>query len=238
MSVYACADLHGRGDLWDKIKNFLKPEDTLYFLGDAADRGPDGWRIIKEMLADPRIVYIKGNHEDLLVKAIYSLKELDGNTFTRAFLIWELNGGKVTYNSILKDKETNIIDIIEQLDKLPLAKEYYSKNYKFFLSHAGCTDPEDASDLLWDRSHFYDIAFITPLPGLIIVHGHTPANYLKRELEYYEQVNGIKQYQTEHNGAFWYAWGTKIDLDCASAKSGYTVLLNLDTLDFIPITTF
>lgn len=238
MSVYACADLHGRGDLWDKIKNFLKPEDTLYFLGDAADRGPDGWKIIKEMLADPRVVYIKGNHEDLLVKAIYSLHELDGNTFTRAFQNWELNGGRITYNNILKDKETNIIDIIEQLDKLPLAKEYYSKNYKFFLSHAGCTDPKDASDLLWDRSHFYDIAFITPLPGLIIVHGHTPANYLKRELEYYEQVNGIKQYQTEHNGALWYAFGTKIDLDCASAKSGYTVLLNLDTLDFIPITTF
>ena len=201
MSVYACADLHGRGDLWDKIKNFLKPEDTLYFLGDAADRGPDGWKIIKEMLVDPRVVYIKGNHEDLLVKAIYSLHELDGNTFTCAFQNWELNGGRTTYNNILKDKETNIIDIIEQLDKLPLAKEYYSKNYKFFLSHAGCTDPEE-------------------------------------ELEHYEQLTGIKQYQTEHNGALWYAWGNKIDLDCGSAQSGYTVLLNLDTLDFIPITAF
>ena len=62
MSIYAFADLHGNGLLWDKIKAFLKPEDRAYFLGDAIDRGPDGWRIMNEIIADERITYIKENN--------------------------------------------------------------------------------------------------------------------------------------------------------------------------------
>ena len=35
----ACSDLHGNGELWDKIKDFLQPGDILFMLGDAGDRG-------------------------------------------------------------------------------------------------------------------------------------------------------------------------------------------------------
>ena len=64
MSNYVVTDLHGRYDLWEKIINKLQPEDTLYCLGDCADRGPDGWKIIAEAFANPQVVYLKGNHED------------------------------------------------------------------------------------------------------------------------------------------------------------------------------
>ena len=37
MSVYALADLHGQKQLWESIKKYLKPNDILYFLGDAID---------------------------------------------------------------------------------------------------------------------------------------------------------------------------------------------------------
>lgn len=40
MAVYALSDLHGYLDLYKQIKEFLKPEDKVYFLGDAGDRGP------------------------------------------------------------------------------------------------------------------------------------------------------------------------------------------------------
>ena len=39
---YVTTDLHGNGLLWRKIKEKLNIDDTLYFLGDAIDRGPDG----------------------------------------------------------------------------------------------------------------------------------------------------------------------------------------------------
>ena len=78
MSIYCCSDLHGRYDIWRQIKSFLKPEDKLYYLGDAADRGPNGWKIIKELISDNRIIYIKGNHEDMLVKAMKEYIKYDG----------------------------------------------------------------------------------------------------------------------------------------------------------------
>lgn len=38
--TFACADLHGQYNLYKQIKNFLKEDDKVYFLGDATDRGP------------------------------------------------------------------------------------------------------------------------------------------------------------------------------------------------------
>lgn len=69
MAIYATADLHGYLDLYKKIKDFLKPDDVVYYLGDAGDRGPQSWETIKVILDDPQFIYIKGNHDDMLVKA-------------------------------------------------------------------------------------------------------------------------------------------------------------------------
>lgn len=71
MATYAVSDIHGRKDLWLKAnKEVFSPNDTIYFLGDAADRGPDGWEMIKTLLDDERVIYLIGNHEDMLIKAI------------------------------------------------------------------------------------------------------------------------------------------------------------------------
>ena len=40
--VYASSDWHGCGYQANKILNYLQPEDKLYFLGDATDRGLQG----------------------------------------------------------------------------------------------------------------------------------------------------------------------------------------------------
>ena len=77
MSTWAFSDIHGNRKLFDAIKNFIKEDDTIYFLGDACDRGPDGWEIIKEILADERFIYLKGNHEDMLVKAFFEQMKED-----------------------------------------------------------------------------------------------------------------------------------------------------------------
>lgn len=34
MSIYAVSDLHGMYELYQKISDFLKPEDKVYCLGD------------------------------------------------------------------------------------------------------------------------------------------------------------------------------------------------------------
>ena len=56
--TFAVSDLHGRYDLWEQIKEFLQEDDTLYVVGDCADRGKDGWKILQEVYADPRCIYL------------------------------------------------------------------------------------------------------------------------------------------------------------------------------------
>jgi serine/threonine protein phosphatase 1 len=72
MARYAFADIHGRMDILKKIIDKIKPGDVVYCLGDCGDRGPDSWECIKTVLAHPQIIYLKGNHEDMLVKAFRS----------------------------------------------------------------------------------------------------------------------------------------------------------------------
>ena len=58
--TFALSDLHGQWGLWQQIKQFLNQDDKLYFLGDAIDRGPKGYEIMKELLCDSRVTYIMG----------------------------------------------------------------------------------------------------------------------------------------------------------------------------------
>ena len=72
MSNYVITDLHGRYDLWRKIMDKITPEDTLYVLGDCADRGPDGWSIITEAFEHPQVIYLKGNHDAIISMDIWN----------------------------------------------------------------------------------------------------------------------------------------------------------------------
>lgn len=226
MSVYACSDLHGSLELWNKIKNYLHPEDVLYFLGDAADRGVDGWEIIKNMLDNPRVVYIRGNHEQMLLNTmIHGLPD--------EMALWRQNGGLSTWMAAKDDK--NIREYLDRLNETPLFSTYCSTNYQYYLCHAGYTPPF-YKDLLWDRSHFWD-KIDHMESDEIIVHGHTPTDILKERFEWfnYDEDEATWSYSyTMHHGAMIYANGHKIDLDCGTAYNHCTVLMDLDTFSFIP----
>lgn len=71
-NVYFFTDVHGRYELFEAMCKWCYSQDNecmIIYGGDAADRGPDGYRIMNELLDDPQIVYLYGNHEDLFVKA-------------------------------------------------------------------------------------------------------------------------------------------------------------------------
>ena len=56
MSTYCCSDIHGVYKLYEKIKDFIGPEDKVYFLGDAVDRGPESWKCFKSIYYDPQFI--------------------------------------------------------------------------------------------------------------------------------------------------------------------------------------
>lgn len=232
MAVYATTDLHGRKDLYLKIKEALHPDDKVFFLGDAGDRGPDGWELIKRIYEDAQFFYLKGNHEDMLVNAIKAYMK-NSDCPSRAYKLLKQNGGEKTFEDWWKDGANE--KWVETLDSLPTHAEYTNQNGVLILmSHAGYTpwiDPDDATkiiipdefELVWNRDHFYDNWNEECFQNCIIVHGHTTIPSLAKRL-------CDKREELKH-GTYWYENGKKVCLDNWSAFSDVACLLNLDTFE-------
>ena len=227
--TYCLADLHGQYDLYEKIKEFIKPSDIVYFLGDAIDRGPEGWKLLKAIYEDPQFIYLKGNHEDMMVRA---LKEYQNSGRIEGTLcqIWFSNGGKGTFESWFREDKD--YSWIEKIENLPYIEKTLNKEGKMFiLSHAGFTPREkdiipNTEDLLWDRDHFFDSWDEEKFPNTYIVHGHTPWLYVAREAD--ENNPHIVSYCKDKNDKC-----RKFDIDCGSFFTSTTALFDIDT--FKPI---
>lgn len=238
MSVYAIADLHGRYDVWSKAKEYLVPGDTLICLGDCIDRGPDGIKIVDEMRQRPNTIYLKGNHEDMAVDALYDLNEIivpHGDSS-----LWFSNGGYETYESLADLSQEEQLEYAYFFKNLPLEYKYTNAmGEKVILTHAGFT-PQKRGDLLWDRSSFHDI-WPPVYKDTKIIHGHTPVQYLEFWFGYnghhiYGSLDMDEVYNKWDSHAIWYCGGHKCDIDlgtAATAATGKTMLLDLDTWEEI-----
>ena len=105
MSTYCVSDIHGNMKLWHQMKSIIKVEDKLICLGDCADRGEDGWEIIKDMLCgvnDNWITYVRGNHEQMLIDALDDYINYDGMC-DYAFMLLCQNGGYETFIAATND---------------------------------------------------------------------------------------------------------------------------------------
>ena len=231
--VFALSDLHGQYNLWQQIKAFLQPDDILYFLGDAIDRGPKGYEIMKELLSDSRVIYIKGNHELMMQEALEEY-EKNGEMFGgENYYRWTWNGCYPT----LESWEANgcSLEWIRVLRELPVCKIYLNdEDREIYLCHAGFTPftKPNNYDLVWDRDHIkhYIRDEISEEDGIVVVHGHTPTPIL---IDMLNQMSYCNQYQ-EKNGLVLYGNGAKIDIDCGSFATHRTVLLDLNTWESIP----
>lgn len=228
MARYVFSDLHGQLMLWRAIKDFVKPEDELYCLGDCGDRGPQPWETIKEVINDPQVVYLKGNHEDMLIAAMAeyldhpAARKFHQRYATNSFqhLLAE-NGGAETLQGWINEGAD--CTWVQRLDNLPTLITLDAGELKLALSHAGFSpmaDDEipDDLDLLWGREHITTPWVSGINDSLVIIHGHTPCSYL------------VKKWKPEQ-GAIIYAGGHKINIDVGSVWTNMACLLNLDTFD-------
>ena len=212
MKTYCVSDLHGNYAAYETIKNFIGPEDIVYCLGDCGDRGPRPWETITAVYNDPQFIYIKGNHEDLLVNA---MKEwLPDHIPGPDYSLLEMNGGRRTFKEWKNGPERN--KWVGRLDKLPWFVNFTNASgQKIFLTHAGFTPPNYPTydDAIWSRDHFNDKW--TGDENVIVVHGHTPTSYMTWDT--YE--------------VFRYCEGHKINIDILTWQTNKVALLDLDTLE-------
>lgn len=224
MAVYAVSDLHGRYDLFQMIKDHIQPEDKVYVLGDCGDRGPDGWKIIKEVYFNPQFIYIQGNHENMLADAIR------GDEY-----LCYINGGESTLREFYKNDVNDSYEWVQRLRNLPVKLEYINtKGQQVILTHAGYTPGPKAEYippdiLMWDRKHFNQ-RWKDGYENVIIVHGHTP-------IPYQSDYDCNAPIETKMGpGVYWYCPDKdgikhKVNIDCGAFFTGHTTLLNLDTFE-------
>lgn len=229
MTTWVIADLHGHLEIWEKVKKIIGPNDIVYVLGDCVDRGPQSWETLKTVYNDPQAYLLKGNHEDMLVKACEDYLEDDYMWDYKSYMLCYRNGGKETMESWEADPDR--VAWVKRLRDLPTWESYDANGRSIILCHAGftpwmepgetsCSIPED-HDLIWDREHYYSNTYLPQhMDDVLIIHGHTPIHHLSADIN-----------MPWESGAFWYMNGHKCCIDSGGFFSGEWVLLNLDTLE-------
>ncbi|MBO4419411.1 MAG: metallophosphoesterase [Oscillospiraceae bacterium] len=182
---YVISDVHGCYDLFLRMLEKIRfsSADTLFLLGDAADRGPDGLPVLFDVMGRSNVVMHLGNHEDMFRRVIQNWENepnlTDREAADRTFVNWtERNGGDVTWQAYLSLTEERQRQIRDFLLGLRLFSELTVNGRQFLLVHAGVGEywvnkrPEDCElrDLIWTRMD-YSRAYYT---DRYLVTGHTP----------------------------------------------------------------
>jgi len=172
--IFAIGDIHGSfnqlQELMQKIPiDFTR--DTLVFIGDYIDRGPNSVEVVEYLIGlkkrVPGIVFLKGNHEDMLEKY------LDGtDRFT-----YLLNGGQNTLDSYLsRNLQSELYPIpADHMAFFKSLRLYYETEAYIFV-HAGLRPKvplasQETEDLLWIRDKFLYSKYNF---GKTVIFGHTP----------------------------------------------------------------
>lgn len=169
--LIAIGDIHGDivklNTLLDKLN--LSQKDTVVFLGDYIDVGNNSMEVIdKLILLSKKIncIFLKGNHEDLLLKCAKTKSEED-------MVNWLMVGGLATYYNY---GDINLI-FNKHLDFF-LKLQLYYETEKYLFVHGGIRPnipllEQSKEDILWIRDDF-----IYNTHGLKqkVIFGHTPFN--------------------------------------------------------------
>lgn len=254
--IFFFTDIHGMYDLYRAIMDWCNeqdPEAMIIFGGDACDRGEDGYKIMKELLNNPYVVYLKGNHEDMFAKAAREIKhEFDFEKADRErvkktlkhtmVFNWRFaaiqdsiyNGGLTTLIDWVMDGMP--MDFVERIERLPLTFSYEKCDfchsaglYKTFKEVAdkeyeGESIPEwDAQYLLWTRNGLS----VDWEPDRIAVFGHTPTPYLE-DYTNFKFPEGVEVTPVMYNKNTPKAW--KLDMDTGACFTGIAYVINTLTM--------
>lgn len=203
--IYVMSDIHGNmrrfNSIMEQIK--LKPEDTLYILGDVIDRYPDGIKILRKIMAMPNAKMLLGNHEFMMLQSLGEAYDdypfFDGDPANR-FRRWYANGGEVTHIYWKRIRKNLREEIAAYLKSLPLNYDITVNNIPYKLVHGAPLDAyetfaeffrNEAHFAVWKRWRVFD-----QLPcGYILVFGHTPTDHYQpnnpMEIWKYRHLIGI-----------------------------------------------
>lgn len=130
--IYLTSDIHGCFKEFKKMLEYLNfgPEDYLYIIGDAVDRGPEPIPLFQFIMRQPNMELLMGNHEQGFLWNVYKNDSVLSDSEIREF--WLSHGGQETWIQYMKLSEPEKQEIISWLKGLP----FYKIVGKNILSHA------------------------------------------------------------------------------------------------------
>ncbi|MDT5123870.1 MAG: serine/threonine protein phosphatase 1 [Acidobacteriota bacterium] len=191
MKTFVVGDIHGRRAQFAGLLKSLPRDaasDTLVFLGDLIDRGPDAPGVVSDVIElyndDPeRVVVIRGNHEQMMLDFI----DEDSRLWLSPATGGEETFQQYTESPLQAETEEDFVNARrkikesvppEHLEFFRVRPLYHEDDYALYV-HAGLDHgkhPRDteAHHLLWTR----DEEFYKKYRGKPCVFGHTPTTFL------------------------------------------------------------
>ena len=187
--TYVISDIHGCYDKYIKMIDLigLSDSDTLYVLGDVIDRGPDGIKILFDMMKRKNVIPIIGNHESMALGIMRTSSDGYDDTYdTKAYITWMYNGGTPTFDAFMSLNAAERREIRNYIDSFMIYATVTVSGRDFHLSHTLPEyDPQrDIHDVtylefIWgepDYNTVYD-------ENTLFVTGHTPTGFIDPEYE-------------------------------------------------------
>lgn len=190
--TYVVSDIHGAYSAYIRLLEQLdlKPEDTLFVLGDVVDRGPHPIRVLQDMMARPNVVPLVGNHEasaltclKLLATEITQESIAQLNSARLEILLeWLEDGGQSTMEEFSQLSAEEKQDILDYLGEFSLYEELTLGDQDYVLVHGGLghfspdkpLEDYTPEELLFDRPDYSRVYF----PDRYLVTGHTPTRLI------------------------------------------------------------
>jgi len=235
--TFVLGDIHGTYLALIEIlnkSNFDKKKDRLIFLGDIGDRYPDIDKCIDELLTIENLIFIRGNHDQLLLdhygdktysavmqyykryNQIYTIEQINDMLLDN----WKQVGGHFTL-----DCYRNRIPK-EHLDLVKSSIPYFECDNKLYV-HGGYDEnwnieEQDPDDLMWNRNFIkraHDLHDKDPNIKLGIYDeifiGHTPT------FIFYDNNDNKILYPTK--------WTNVWQVDTGAGYGDYLSMMNVDT---------
>lgn len=216
----------------------LDAADTLLFLGDYVDRGPDSAGVVARVRALPRllparVVALRGNHEDAWLRIV--------REGWPEYILTAGNGCLATYGSYTGKELRTIADITSKDEFEAFAAGHFLpqddvawmaslptwyEDYHAIYVHAGLphvggrwlhpSEVDDHKPLMWQRS----MRFFSSYEGKRVVFGHTSAEYLPQEVS-------LNTPDDEHD---LFVSGHLIGVDTGSGRGGFLTAVELPSM--------
>lgn len=220
-SVYICSDLHGEFPAYKSIISQLKGNDKLYILGDVIDRGPDGIKILQDIIQRKekgQVEFLIGNHELMMIQTLFLGDKKQEENWTS-----KINQGRVTKDAFEKLSANEQNKIKEFLFNSYVYKNINVNSNQVHLVHAkSIQDKNDSTDktvkemiddnslekiieATWDRDKDGESPHKNSAKaGIFTIIGHSPTK------------NNMIQYKNGY-----------LDIDCGSSRGEIASLVNL-----------